>query len=152
MSILDVELFEEPKDDFLKKELQRQRLVAQQRRAACALALPAMARLAEILKHRSGQPYKLRALLYSLWNGKPTSLVELVCFDWQIRQDLLLVLAAFGYEDSKVGFFYRAIEEAVQKAGQWAWFLEERFQIEPMVEYLKSVERDPEFQKWKEGK
>ncbi len=145
MSILDVEFFEEPAaGTFVAKALQQQRDIALQRRQACLIALPAMQRLAEVLRGRSGQPYKLRALLYSLWNGKPASLVEIVGLDWEIRQDLLLVMAAFGYEDSKAGLFYIAIETAIRYAGQWTWFLEERKNIEQLREYVKSAEREEE--------
>lgn len=117
------------------------RLVAWHRQHAAMLAIPAMDRLCEVLKERSGQPYKLRALLWSLWNGKPASLVEIVGLDWAIRQDLLCVLAGWGWEDSKPKFFYNAIEQAVRKAGQWDWFCEERKNIEPLKEWVKSLER-----------
>jgi len=65
----------------------------------------------------------LRALLYSLWNGKPTPLIECVSLDFELRQDLCLVLLAFGYEDEKVKFFYDAVKDAVKRAGLWEWFL-----------------------------
>jgi len=143
MSILDVEFFEEPSaPDSVKKALNRQRLHALERREACEFAAPALARLVEIFKHRSGQPYKLRSLLYSLWNGKPTSLVEIVGLDWEIRKDLGLVLIAFGYEDKQTKFFYRAIEEAIKAAGQWEWFLEERRNVQQLKEYVESAERE----------
>jgi hypothetical protein len=148
VSILDVEFFEEPthpsNPDWVNKEIERERDIRQQRRQACLVALPAMDRLAEVLKDRSGQPYKLRSLLYSLWNGKPASLVEIVNFDWEIRQDLLLVLAAFGYEDHKVMFFYDALRMAIERAGQWKWFLEERKNIELLRQYVESARREEE--------
>ena len=107
-----------------------QRKMRDEGRAAVALARPALERLCEVLRGRSGQPYKLRALLWSLYNGQPASLVEIVCLDWQIRQDLCAVLLAFGFEDrydETNDFFYDALKAAITKAGQWAWF-EEAFE------------------------
>jgi len=77
--------------------------------------------------HKTGQGYKLRALLYSLWNGKPASLFEIVALDFEIRQDLCAVALAFGFEDWRGtdSFFYEQIRLAVSKAGLWHWFLEE---------------------------
>lgn len=145
MSILDIE-FQTPNGapvpDWVKEHIEKERRNALERRQACLIALPAMERLAVVLKERSGQPYKLRALLYSLWNGKPASLVEIVCLDWELRKDLLMVLAAFGYEDDKAGFFYVALEKVVRAAGQWDWFLEERFNIGQLKEYVESAERE----------
>lgn len=92
---------------------------------AAQLAGPALERLATVMTQRSGQPYKLRALLYSLWNGQPASLVEIVSLDYAIREDFCLVLAAFGYEGKDGQFFYNAITEALKNVGQFEWFLEE---------------------------
>ncbi|MDR3406343.1 MAG: hypothetical protein P4L99_27915 [Chthoniobacter sp.] len=110
-----------PVDDFIT-EMQR---IWTERRAAAEIARPALARLCEVLKDRSGQPYKLRALLWSLYNGKPASLLEIVCLDWQIRQDLCAVLLAFGFEGNPRAFFYAEIKSAITEAGQWTWFVEE---------------------------
>lgn len=96
-------------------------------------AIAALERLGKVMTERSGQPYKVRALLYSLWNGKPASLVEIVCLDWAIRKDLLAVMLAFGADE----FFYKEIQESITKAGQWEWFLEERLNREPLEEWLK---------------
>ncbi len=141
MSILEVE-FGEPNEGWVKEAIERERTNALQRRQACLIAVPAMERLAELLKRRSDQPYKLRALLFSLWSGKPASLSEIVGLDWEIRQDLLIVLAAFGYEDSKAAFYYGAISDAICRAGEWDWFLEERFNLEPLKKYVESAERE----------
>lgn len=132
----------EPKSHTLKKFLMAQREIQLKRRRHCLLALPAMDRLAAILKYRSGQPYKLRGLLYSLWNGKPASLLELVSLDWQIREDFLQVAAAFGYEDQQHKFFYDHMRDAIERAGQWGWFLEERFNVQELEEYAKSARRE----------
>jgi hypothetical protein len=110
---------------------ERGRVIREQRAAAQAAA-PAMQRLAEALQGRSGQPYKLRSILYSLWNGKPASLVEIVCLDWDIRKGLCAVLLGFGFGGDRTTpeFFYQALQQAVTAAGQWTWFLEERHNVD----------------------
>ena len=77
------------------------------------------------MQNETGQSYKLRRLLYSLWNGKPAPLISILELDYTLRTDLCLVLLAFGYEDSKVQFFYDAIKHSLQNNGLWDWFLEE---------------------------
>ncbi len=119
--------------------MERQRRVQAMRRDACLAAMPALDRLAVVMQGRSGQPYKVRSLLYSLWNGKPASLVEIVSLDWEIRQDLLSVCLAFGYEGKSLSFFYDAIETAITKAGQWEWFLEEYQNVQLLVEYIAAA-------------
>ena len=93
-------------------------------RAAVEAAVPAMNRLAEVLQGRSGQPHKLRALLYSLYNGQPTSLLEIVALDRSIREDLCAVLLGFGFESPGAAFFYKEMKAAIVEAGQWEWFIE----------------------------
>ena len=105
----------------------RARSVLAERRAAAEAARPALARLCEVLCKRSGQPYKLRALLYSIYNGQAASLIEIVCLDWEIRKDLCAVLLAFGFEDRRdatVSFFYDELKAAITAAGQWDWFIQ----------------------------
>jgi hypothetical protein len=102
-----------------------------ERREAVLLAVPALERLCEVMQHRSGQCYKVRALLYSLYNGQATQLNEVLCLDWAIRKDLCAVILAFGWEEEGVfcgdekrpGFFYDAMRQAIVKARQWEWFL-----------------------------
>lgn len=115
------------------------------RRDACLVALPALDRLAIVLQGRSGQPYKLRSILFSLWNGKPTSLVEITGLDWEIRQDLAAVLLAYGYEERDAACFYDAIQSAITKAGQWGWFLEERRNVELLAEYVNAAKEAAEY-------
>ena len=76
---------------------------------------------------KTGQSYKLRALLFSAWNGKPTSLLELTGLDWAIKTNLLTVLLAFGCEPGggTPGFFYEAITDAFTAAGLLEWFTAE---------------------------
>jgi hypothetical protein len=93
-------------------------------RAAVEAAVPALDRLCEVMRGRSGQPYKVRALLYSLWNGQPTRLNEVLSLDRNIREDFCAVLLAFGYCDREVEFFYDAVTAALKKVGQYEWFIE----------------------------
>lgn len=91
---------------------------------AVEAAKPALERLVAVMRTRTGQAYKVRALLYSLWNGQPTSLIEVVTLDWEIRRDFGVVLLAFGFEDGKgTSFFYDDIKNAV--ADQFQWFISE---------------------------
>ena len=45
----------------------------------------ALTMLVKCCRHKTGQGYKVRGLLYSLWNGKPYSLLEIVSLDRQLR-------------------------------------------------------------------
>lgn len=125
-----------PEEDeaHLREFIAEQKLIRDERRTAVAAAVAAMARLAEVIKERSGQPYKVRALLYSIWNGKPAPLIDLVCLDWALRKDLVAVMLGFGSDD----FFYKDLEAAVRQAGQWDWFLEEASNIELLDQYVKT--------------
>lgn len=108
-------------DAAVQKMFAKMRQTRLERDAAVQPAKAALHRLVEVCRHKTGQGYKLRALLFSLWNGKPTSLLELVGLDWAIRQDLNLVLLAFGHEE----FFYDAVSESFDLAGLLEWFTEE---------------------------
>ncbi len=109
-----------------------------ERRAACEQAIPALERLAIVMQGRSGQPYKVRTILFSLWNGKPAAVNEVLGLDWAIRKDLCAVLLAFGFEDMTVAFFYDALRKAIEDAGQWNWFIEESDNLELLEEYVKA--------------
>ena len=123
-------------EEALRQEfLQELKVLTGERVEADSKALPAMERLAEVLNGRSGQPYKLRSILWSLYNGKPTSLVEVVGLDWAIRKDLVAVILAFGSDS----FFYDELKAAVTKAGQWDWFEEEWQNVEKLEEYVKAA-------------
>ena len=103
-----------------------------ERREAVELAAPALVRLCEVMRRRSGQSYKIRALLYSLFNGQATELNEVLGLDWEIRKDVCAVILAFGFEEMRfdngirtgIEFFYEAMKAAVVDAGQWEWFRE----------------------------
>lgn len=101
-------------------EKQRERL------ALVAPAQEALRRLVNVCAHRSGQAYKLRALLWSLYNGKPTSLIECLGLDWGLRKDFCAVLLACGFEHAAGSFFYRELKAAFLAAGLREWFEEER--------------------------
>jgi hypothetical protein len=130
---------EEENRAALEEFFAREKRVKVQRVQAALLATEALDRLCkDVLTQRSGQCYKVRALLFSIWNGKPASLSELLGLDWELRQDVCAVLLAFGYEDAKHKFFYDALQRAVTAAGQWNWFLEERFEYKLLEEYAKT--------------
>lgn len=104
----------------LKRTLQQQRGVIEFARAA-------LTGLVEVCAGKTGQSYKVRALLYSAWNGQATSLLDgLVGLDWAIKRDVLTVLLAFGCEPGggTPEFFYDAISEAFRQAGLFEWFCE----------------------------
>lgn len=108
-----------------------QRKERAERKEFAKLAPHAMKRLCRAMAQQTGQSYKLRDLIYSLWNGQRASLLEVVELDWGIRQDLTTVILAFGYEalpksmdENDPSFFYDAIKAAVVEAGLWDWFCE----------------------------
>lgn len=80
-----------------------------------------LAILVDCCRHKTGQSYKLRGLLYSLWNGQPYSLLEIVNLDFSLRWALLNVLANFGAPK----FFYAEIKTAFVAAGLFEWFIEQ---------------------------
>jgi len=96
----------------------------EQRYDAAKAAIPALDRLCNILRGRSGGPYTVRAILISLWNGQPASVQGVLNLDWEIRKDVCAVMLGFGYEDAHIKIFYNALEVAVTAAGQWDWFQE----------------------------
>jgi len=113
--------------------------LAEERAAAklhADLAVIALERLLPVLSGRSGQSYKLRGLLYSLWNGQPYSLLEIVNLDAAIKNDLSLVIMAWGYP----GFFYDEMRNAIIATGQWAWFLEAE-DVDMMRSYVEAYDR-----------
>ncbi len=77
--------------------------------------------LVNVCRNKTGQSYKLRGLLYSLWNGKPYSLLELLSLDFELRQSFLMVCAVFGASN----FFYDQIKAEFVAVGLFDWFCEE---------------------------
>jgi hypothetical protein len=127
------------REAILGKFFSEQRERRTERLAAVEAAEPALERLCRnVLTQRSGQCYRVRDLLYSLYNGQATSLLEIVSLDWELRKDLCAVFLAFGFEDSEFApteggasvtqgdrdFYYAAMKKAITAAGQWDWFCE----------------------------
>ncbi len=112
---------EEDKKQAVKEFAQRMLEDRRRNEELATLAKPALTRLVEVCRHKTGQGYKLRALLFSLWNGKPASLLEIIALDRAIREDLVAVLRAFGSDQ----FFYKEIKAAFGDAGLFEWFIEE---------------------------
>jgi hypothetical protein len=106
-----------------------QKQLRQQRQSHAQAAHPALARLVHVCAGMSGQSFKVRALLYSLWNGQPADLSEVLNLDLNVRADVCAVILAFGYESSPnalvPSFFYDAISNAFKSARLYDWFLEE---------------------------
>lgn len=94
----------------------------QERRELAEQASEALKRLVGACAQKTGQGYHLRDLLYSLWNGQPASLLEMVSLDWELRKDLLTVLGAFGYEGEGLSFFYDEVRAAFEERGLFDWF------------------------------
>jgi hypothetical protein len=113
-------------------------------RAAVDRARPALARLVEVMRGKSGQSYKLRGMLYSMWNGKPYSVLDCVGLDYELREDLGAVILAWGFGRGDWEFFYDAIKAAVTSAGLWDWFLDERFNIEELEAYVNDLRGERE--------
>lgn len=92
-----------------------------ERLLAVESARPALERLVNVCGHGTGQGYKLRSLLFSLWNGKPADLSDTLLLDWPLKLDLAAVIVAFGHDT----FFYDEISAAFQSRGLLDWFIEE---------------------------
>ena len=66
----------------------------------------------------------MRSLLFSLYNGRPTDLNDIVSLDWNLRSDLMIVMMAFGWESPSGhdSFFYNQLEYAIVEEVIWEWF------------------------------
>lgn len=100
--------------------------VRAQQRDVIPHARAALQSLVDVCAAMTGQSYKVRALLYSAWNGQSTSLLELVALDWSVKRDVCTVLLAFGCEPGggTPAFFYDAISDAFKRVGLFDWFCE----------------------------
>jgi len=117
---IELETLEENEQDLndLFAAMRRQK---EKMRAALPAAYAGITALVSACACGTGQSYHLRALLYSLWNGKPARLVEIVSLDRPLREALLAVMDVFGSE----AFFYDEISGAFKAAGLFDWFREE---------------------------
>lgn len=70
-------------------------------RAALPAAHAGLALLVNCCRNKTGQSYHCRSLLYSLWNGKPTRLVEIVTLDRALRDALLDVIFKWFLEEGE---------------------------------------------------
>ena len=111
---------------MVQQALSRMHAQRHEHRLAARNGIEALPRLVDVMRGRSGQSYKLRRLLFSLWSGTPgADLSDVVCFDWEVRRDLCRVLLGWGFEDHETKFFYSALEAALRSAGLMDWFQEE---------------------------
>jgi len=99
----------------------RLKAVRQERAALVVPAAEALNRLVMVCAGGTGQAYKLRALLFSVWNGKPVDLLVSVSLDWEVKKNFCQVVLAFGHDE----FFYDAVKFAFEQRNLFAWFQEE---------------------------
>ena len=126
MSHYDEERAEPEKGAELKAILEAMAQTRRERLAMVEPAKEALRRLVKCCEGRSGQSYKLRALLWSLYNGKRVALNECLGLDWSLRKDFGAVFLAFGFEHKTAGsFFYQELKAAFSSAGLLDWFEEE---------------------------
>lgn len=119
---------------LMTAEIQRLRVTAQEHAKAAEKAREALPRLVHVCAQKTGQSYHVRELLYSLWNGQPGKLIELLSLDWAVRLDVLAVCAGFGFEPYEgpggphdadtPSFFYDELSGAFKAAGLFDWFCE----------------------------
>lgn len=113
------------REDALAEFGRQMRETRASQREAIALAVPALERLVKVCAARTGQSYTLRGLLYSLWNGQPVGLVDVVTLDFSLKRDFAAVLLGFGCEPGGVAaFYYDAVSGAFKAAGLFEWFIE----------------------------
>lgn len=87
---------------------------------AAAAAAKALEKLVEACALHSGQSYKIRALLYSLWSGdKPVDLCEVFGLDHDLKVAFCAVILGFGYRE----FSYEHMQAAFEKRGLFKWFI-----------------------------
>jgi hypothetical protein len=118
------EATEEEKAATLNSFFETQRKVNKERKAAVEVAIPALERICEAMRMKTGQSYHLRSLLYSLWNGQSAPVNAVLDLDWELRKDFCAVLLAFGFEYGATSFFYDAMTAQLKKARLFEWFLE----------------------------
>ena len=114
----------------VREEINRMLEVRQKHGEAARLARRSLDTLILVMRNKTGQSYKVRAFLYSLWNGQAVSLLDAITLDYDLRRCLCDVIMAWGYEARPVdfnndqSFFYDYVKERVTKAQLWDWFLD----------------------------
>jgi hypothetical protein len=124
---------------FVELALKAMASLHAEHRKAAVKAHGAMLVLVAAMRERTGQAYKLREILFSLWNGKPCRLNETLGLDWDLKQAVCHVLMGWGYEDEHVKFFYNAMRASIATGGLWDWFLEEAQQLQVMRSYVEAA-------------
>jgi hypothetical protein len=114
---------EKEEREAFREFAEKQRHLRLETQMAVQAARPALERLIDVMLRKTGQSYRIRALLYSLWSGKPTSLLGIVTLDHDLRKDFLAVCLAFGANE----FFFDAIRRPIeaQSPAFWTWFVQE---------------------------
>ncbi len=113
--------FREKDDTGLKEFYAKQGRISIHRAQAVSEAVKELPLLVQACAGRSGQSFYIRGILFSLWNGKPADLSDVLNLDWELKVALCAVVKAFGSE----GFFYKEIEAAFKESGQLEWFKSE---------------------------
>jgi hypothetical protein len=90
------------------------------------IARTSLDQLCEVMRHGTGQSLKVRNFLFSLWNGKPARLIDVLDLDWSIRKSLCAIILAFGFEDqtTRTFFFYKQMEAIIRNHRLWDFFLQ----------------------------
>lgn len=89
---------------------------------AAKVGQTALEQLVLVMKERTGQGYKLREMLFNLYNGRPADWSDILCLDYNLRQALCAVVLGWGYEDREVRFFYSYMQERLEAHGLFKWF------------------------------
>lgn len=113
--------------DFMKAV----RTIHLEKRTAAKMARESLKKLIEACAQKTGQSYNLRALLYSLWNGKATPVINLLDLDYPLRRAFLEVCLGFGFDGDaqESSFFYSEVKAAFYERGLFNWFVEEGFNL-----------------------
>lgn len=116
---------EEEENEAFNKMVNAQLKMRAERRTAAKGAVESLRELVKVCAGGSGQAYHLRGLLFSLWNGKPADVSNVLHLDWELRKHFCNVVLGFGWESDDVKFFYDAMRSEFERAGLLDWFLEE---------------------------
>ena len=110
----------------LKQFFQHAKQCMDEQPAAAQAGLAALPRLVKACCHKGDTSYRLRGLLYSLFNGHPANLNDIQCLDWSLRKDLAAVILGMG----SPGFSDDMILTAFETHNLGAWFLQAKPEAE----------------------